>query len=456
MKKIIFLPIEIKSRELIPKTLVSMFALKNNFSCFIGNKHGIFRATKHFSPGTYFYKSINHTDLNHIKKIKVLKNNYIVQDEEAGFTHSSIQDINKFITVRSSLKNVELIDKFFTWGKFDHQQWVKRYSKYSHKFKLLGSPRMDLWKKNIINKVYENELKKIRNKYGSKIVLIISSFISSKKDFLDYNRTDQYWFKFRSDKEKRIQLNQRKSDRAFFKNYIKMIDYISKKNPKINFIIRPHPSENILDWFKISKMFNKNVFVSNDYDASPWMQVSKFVIHNSSAAGLQTIGMNKKLITYKPSQFKYNRNFPNKFGILAKNKEKISKIIKGNGNFFTSKSDIKKLKYRLYDLNSNKLIAEKLVKIINKIHKVKSNASLTKIFFLSFLYKFRDLFFEQFIKILRKKKRDDYSIRSSGEKIPGGIRKKELIQVFKAMNNFDKKVKIFQFCNNCFFVYKKN
>ena len=93
MKKIIFLPIEIKSRELIPKTLVSMFALKNNFSCFIGNKHGIFRATKHFSPGTYFYKSINHTDLNHIKKIKDLKNNYIVQDEEAGFTHSSIQDI---------------------------------------------------------------------------------------------------------------------------------------------------------------------------------------------------------------------------------------------------------------------------------------------------------------------------------------------------------------------------
>ena len=70
MKKLIFFPIEIKSRELKVRLLMSLFALKKNFFCFIGDKHGIFRATKHFSPGSYFYKSINHKDTGHIQKIK--------------------------------------------------------------------------------------------------------------------------------------------------------------------------------------------------------------------------------------------------------------------------------------------------------------------------------------------------------------------------------------------------
>ena len=64
MKKLIFFPIEIKSRELKIRLLMSLFALRKNFYCFIGDKHGIFRATKHFSPGSYFYKSMNHKTIN--------------------------------------------------------------------------------------------------------------------------------------------------------------------------------------------------------------------------------------------------------------------------------------------------------------------------------------------------------------------------------------------------------
>ena len=64
MKKLIFFPIEIKSRELRPRLLMTLFALKKNFGCFVGDKQGILRATKHFSPGTYFYKSMNFIIIN--------------------------------------------------------------------------------------------------------------------------------------------------------------------------------------------------------------------------------------------------------------------------------------------------------------------------------------------------------------------------------------------------------
>ena len=105
---------------------------------FCRKQTGNFQAIRHFSPGTYFYKSMNHTDLEDIKN-KKLKNNYFVIDEEGGFQYSSSKELNKFITIRSS-KNVELIDKFFL-GKFDFEEWKKDIDQIP-KFKLLGSPEL--------------------------------------------------------------------------------------------------------------------------------------------------------------------------------------------------------------------------------------------------------------------------------------------------------------------------
>ena len=56
--KLFFLPLEIKTRELYPKLYFASKALKKNYSCFIGDKMGIFRATKYFNKGVYFYKSL--------------------------------------------------------------------------------------------------------------------------------------------------------------------------------------------------------------------------------------------------------------------------------------------------------------------------------------------------------------------------------------------------------------
>ena len=58
-KKLLFLPIEIKTREFYPKLYLATKALDQNYSCFIGDKAGIFRATKYFNNGVYFYGNLN-------------------------------------------------------------------------------------------------------------------------------------------------------------------------------------------------------------------------------------------------------------------------------------------------------------------------------------------------------------------------------------------------------------
>ena len=61
-------------------------------------------------------------------------------------------------------------------------------------------------------------------------------------------RNYEHWHKFRNNKARLKQLKQRKSDLALLRKFIKLINFLSIKNPNYNFVIRPHPSENINDW----------------------------------------------------------------------------------------------------------------------------------------------------------------------------------------------------------------
>ncbi len=456
MKKIIFFPIELKSRELRPRLLMSLFALKRNYACFVGSKQGIFRAIRHFSPGTYFYKSMNHTDLEHIKKIKKLKNNYFVIDEEGGFQYSSSKELNKFITIRSSKKNVELIDKFFSWGKFDFEEWKKRYKSNSKKFKLLGSPRIDFWRDEIITKVYKTELEEIQRKFSKDIVLIISSFVTSKSEAKKFLKNFDHWFKFRNKKEKRNVAKQVMSDFRFFRNYLKMIAHVSKNNPKLNFVIRPHPNENIEDWKQSIKKMPKNVHIDKSYDVTPWIYVSKYVIHNSSAVGMQTSAMKKNLITYRPKGFLYDRNFTNKLGLVVKSKQRLNKILKLRTKINKIKlSNYNTLKKRFYNLGAKSFISKKIIDEINYSHNFRSNINISKFLFFSLSYKTKDLIYSFYNIFKKSQKKQPHTQRSFFEKMSGGIKKDEISLFFKSMSNYDRKINLLKFCKNCFLIYKK-
>ena len=70
MNKPLYLPIEIKKRELLPKMLLGLTALKKGFSVIIGDKIAVSHAIDFFGPGVYFYKSMNFNDTKHIKRVK--------------------------------------------------------------------------------------------------------------------------------------------------------------------------------------------------------------------------------------------------------------------------------------------------------------------------------------------------------------------------------------------------
>ena len=69
--KLIYLPIEVKSRELITKLFFVANNINENFIFFIGDKMATKNATSSLGKGVYFYKSINWYDTPHINRIKI-------------------------------------------------------------------------------------------------------------------------------------------------------------------------------------------------------------------------------------------------------------------------------------------------------------------------------------------------------------------------------------------------
>lgn len=460
--KLLFLPLEIKTRELYPKLFFAVKALNRGFSFFIGDKAGIFRATKYFNNGVYFYKSINFTDTKHIKNIKNKNNKYIVLDEEGGFTFNTIYEFSKFLTVRTSHKNVELIDKFFNWGKFDYKICTNRYLRQKKKFCISGGLRFEVCEKKNVKKIYKNEIEEIKQKYGGEYILITTSHLTSKKEIKNYENSDQFFMKFKNKKAKQIRYKELLSLLKLNKAFKELLFKLFKKFPDKKFIVRPHPSENLNDWkifIKKSFLNNNNIFIEPNYDLNSLIYLSKCIINSKSASGLQAQAQGKTIISFNPKHITYTKRVTDHAGYEAKNINDVVNILK---YFFEGKKNknIKTQNYKSIDKHvENFSFKTKPSRIIldeiNKIYKSYSKINILKIIILSPIYIILDAVF----KILKIRyynpKLYSFGIRDNFQKMgKNGIKKAEITNFLKNLGYLNK-VYILKFGKNCFFILNK-
>ncbi len=341
---VLFLPIEIKTREFIPKLFLISRALNKNIDCFIGDKVAVNRAIRYFKKGVYFHKSINKKDKEYILDIKSKVNNYISLDEEFGFATTNKKQLKNYLNIRSSYKNVKNVDRIYNWGKFDHSVWANKYPSFSNKFLISGAPRLDIWKKKIYRMIFKNEIYYLKKKY-KKFIFIPSTFISSKKRLNQMIKQEKRITKTKELLKKRI--NAKIFEFKLFNEFLKLIRLLSKDFPDFNIVIKPHPTEDPKDWLKSIKKY-RNVYVDSQFELTPYIAAAELVIFNLSISGIQSVMMNKKTICY--STLKQNdslRSFPNKFGIVCNNYNKLKKNINKNSkNNFNI--NLKEMKKRIY------------------------------------------------------------------------------------------------------------
>lgn len=324
----IYIPIEVKVRELEGRSLLAIVAAERGHTVILGEKKDTLNLAKKgkLPPGIVHMKSITpHESM--IQTLMALEEHghiITVQDEESGLLDHSYE---KFAKLRFSKKTLSQVSNVFAWGEFDGNSLREEYSDYADKVVITGSPRVDFWRKEF-GEYFEdpshgNELQK------KPYILVVSNFGS----FLNENRLWNIFARLRKagyfDRQKNREFHEYENAAYQIRlvgKFVEMIRTLSEIYPEMNIIVRPHPVESIEGWNKIIGEY-PNVFVKRVGTISRWIRHSEMIIHNGCTSALEAAISGITRVAYRPFPSDIERDIPNSLSINAFSLDELKKIV---------------------------------------------------------------------------------------------------------------------------------
>ncbi|MCC5931448.1 MAG: hypothetical protein JJU28_19530 [Cyclobacteriaceae bacterium] len=331
----IYIPIEIKVRELEGKFLLALTAAERGHTVILGDKGDTRRlAVKGILPkGIYHNKSLTPGDGKKGSLYKIHKNGYVItsQDEESGLLDESYEN---FANLRFSSETISMASKVFAWGEHDEEALRKVYPEHKERILSTGSPRVDFWRPDF--KRYYDQLDLNNTNELKPYIMVVSNFSS----LLDANR---FWDKAARLRKAGYFERDENWEAYFYQNsayqlqliyeFIVMVRELSKTFPKINIVVRPHPVESIEAWKKILGNNYENVKINRNGTISNWIRNSSLIIHNGCTSALEAAICGTHRVAYRPLPSEFERDIPNRISFQAKSlkelKEMVSDILDG-------------------------------------------------------------------------------------------------------------------------------
>jgi surface carbohydrate biosynthesis protein len=394
INNIIFIPIEIKKRELSAKLfLVYEIIHRTNFKIIFGSQRDIFNKIKSvknviwFDKNTFIKKLVN----NHF-----LKNSYkIMLDEEGPWSLD-----NSLRAIRINRKIINFFDKILLWGSNDLKV-IQNLMIKKKKYIIFGHPKFDLLKKPYIKLLYEHKRNKLIKKY-KKFVLIVSNF--GFDSYVDTRIQDRI-YKINAEKNVKDKLIKIRKDTEDldYKNYIAQIE-LSKKiaieNPNIKVIYRPHPYQKIDLVRKRFGQIPSNLNIIFEDSITPWIYACEVYIHSGCTTSFEAHILKKKTLlfyNFYKKEFKnyliLNKYFQNDETNLIKYLKKIF--------FYENSNYNNKIKKIIFNSNEKNYFSYNFCKYLkNNFKNLKSEVIYYKKNDIDKLSFIKVLFFKRFNTIL--------------------------------------------------------
>jgi len=346
MKRILYLPVETIVREFDARMLLAHMAVNRGYSVVLGEKSSVYKAAEILKNGIYFHKSHGSQYFPVNKRSDNKEFKFVSLDEEG------LVFINDDNYIRDSRPfDLEHLDVIFTWGTYQRNLLIKANPGLEHRTLAIGNPRFDLLREEF-SSLYKKESERLIKIWGA-YILINTRFVAGNFsplygcNYLDY-RSHQFQTiigRDLSEDEKDFFSREESYYKKLFKQYLEMLESASSKFPGINFILRPHPSEDILSWKEAIKGL-PNVFVLFDGSVIDWIYGALAVIHSGCTTGIEAWLLKKPVIAYNPNNEEdIEPPLPNKFGLRVKNIENLcstlEEIISGKLIFEESNEQFK-------------------------------------------------------------------------------------------------------------------
>jgi surface carbohydrate biosynthesis protein len=360
IKKVIYLPVQIKKRAFVAKLLLGYLSLKDHYCFIIGKRHSVKKIALHGPAGVFLEKDFFGKKGEYFNKFKNRDMKFYGLDDEGLVFH----DNNEYLNRRVDYNNLKYLERVFAWGT-RQANILNNFlgPNEGKKVVIVGNPRIDLLS-GIGVHIYHKQIDCINKNYGNFILFnsffALANGIKSIDELVDRlkrlknNISDDiinYWYGFYEYQKQLFEL---------IKDALKIL----AEKKQINIVIRPHPNEKIATWNKIFKNY-KNVIVNKEFDIFPWIYTAKAIIHNSCTTGVEAYLLGKKVIAYQPVvNERFDLDLPNSLSIKITHigglKDIIEKII--NNDYEENKDDlIEKERIMRHHIHLDKQLSSELI-----------------------------------------------------------------------------------------------
>jgi surface carbohydrate biosynthesis protein len=325
LKRILYLPMEIASRELDSRLLLAALALKRGFEVILGQKWLIERNVETMPAGVYLSKTLTQRDAK-----------TLCQAKERGYLVAAIdEEMPGLVTSPDELRwisddAVAATDRIFISGEHNTSSVRQRFPRAADRVISALNPRWDLLRPGL-RSFYEEEAAELRQRFGSFILINTNlGFTNSEKGSAEEIINDQ---------ERLGKLSMANPEHVAYVNnvlameaanravIVKLIDELPKRFPDRRIVLRPHPSER-LDTWRSQVDGHAVVDVIREGPAIPWILAADVLVHTNCTTGVEAAALDTPAICVLPTETPLNNRYlSNRVNPVARNVEETLSLI---------------------------------------------------------------------------------------------------------------------------------
>ncbi|MBG0789057.1 MAG: hypothetical protein H0S80_01010 [Desulfovibrionaceae bacterium] len=317
----LYIVVEITSREFDAKTLLACLAALEGFDVVIGEEDMIRRLAVMACPGIYYDKSV-HTQYPALhRSLRRLGYRIVVNDDE-GFIFNEESYRNHSLTPQAC----DAVDLHLTWGGYQQSVIEKWLPEFAAKSMPVGNVRLDLLSKGL-RPLLQAQADELRRQWGR--FVLINSRASVVNHVDGQARIDRL---ARSGESGPAELLKRYVawDTEVFRDFQEMVSIVCKRFPDRNFIVRPHPTEDMRSWEKVLRDL-PNAHLVRQGNVHEWILASEMVIvqHGCSTAA-ETFFLDVPCVSYLPVEDeRIKHGLADNIAYRARNAEDVCDCIAG-------------------------------------------------------------------------------------------------------------------------------
>jgi surface carbohydrate biosynthesis protein len=306
MNRLLYLPMEIASRELDSRLLLSVIALTYGFEVVLGQKWLIESNIRRMPAGIYLSKTMTRRDAGSLAKARAC----------GYFTAAIDEELPGLVTKPEELRwiapeAVAQAEAIFIGGEGNTQSFVTRFPEARAKVARALNPRWDLLR-STFRSLFDEDVVRIRAARGDFVLVNTNQgFTNSEKGTQDEIIKEQ------------VRLGKIDPSNSEHMNYLRSICDMEDANkaaileivaglraayPQRTVVIRPHPSERIATWSDAFKN-DPRIEVVREGSAVPWILASTLLIHTNCTTGTEAIAMGKPAVCVLPIDSAVTRRY---------------------------------------------------------------------------------------------------------------------------------------------------